>query len=267
MHTLTSRDGTKIAYTRDGSGPSVVLVGGGLDDGSENAALIPALADRFTVVNYARRGRDGRGDTPPHSLAREIEDLTAVIGAAGGSAHLFGASSGGALALEAAAAGVSALSIAVYDVPYSVTPDAVSVWQTYVAQLRDALAEDDRDRAIELFMGVAGLPLEAIAEAKSSRYWTPLLPIAHTLAYDAACLNDGSPPRTRLSSISQPVLLITRVEQYAAMSDVAFFTAAADAVAGLIRNAKRINVPAPSHVVDPETLGPVLTDFYGSAGS
>ena len=106
MHTLTSRDGTKIAYTRDGSGPSVLLVGGGLDDGSENAMLIPALADRFTVVNYARRGRDGSGDTPPHSLAREIEDLTAVIGSAGGSAHLFGASSGGALALEAAAAGV-----------------------------------------------------------------------------------------------------------------------------------------------------------------
>jgi hypothetical protein len=92
-----------------------------------------------------------------------------------------------------------------------------------------------------------------------------LLPIAHTLAYDAACLNDGSPPRTRLSSISQSVLLITRAEQAAAMSDIAFFTATADAVAGLIRNAKRITVPAPSHVVDPETLAPVLTDFFGSA--
>lgn len=266
MDTVTSRDGTKIAYTREGSGPSVVLVGGALDDGSENATLIPALAERFTVINYARRGRDGSGDTPPHSLTREIEDLTAVISSAGGSAHLFGASSGGALALEAAASGVNAPSIAVYDVPYSVAPDAVSAWQTYVAQLRDALAEDDRDRAIELFMGVAGLPQEAIAEAKSSQYWAPLLPIAHTLAYDAACLNDGSPPRTRMSSISQPVLLITRLEQDAAMSDVAFFTAAADAVAGLIRNAKRITVPAPSHVVDPETLAPALTDFFGSAG-
>jgi len=267
MHTVTSRDGTKIAYTRHGSGPSVVLVGGALDDGAENATLIPALAERFTVVNYARRGRDGSGDTQPHSLAREIEDLTAVISSAGGSAHLFGASSGGALALEAAASGVSALSIAVYDVPYSVTPEAVGVWQTYVAQLRDALAEDDRDRAIELFMGVAGLPQEAIAEAKSSPYWTPLLPIAHTLAYDAACLNDGSPPRAWLSSISQPVLLITRVEQDAAMSDIAFFTAAADAVAQVIENAKRITVPAPSHVVDPETLAPVLTNFFGSPRS
>ena len=268
MHTVTSRDGTKIAYTREGSGPSVVLVGGALDDGSENATLIPALAERFTVLNYARRGRDGSGDRQPHSLAREIEDLTAVISSAGESAHLFGASSGGALALEAAASGVSALSIAVYDVPYSVTPEAVGAWQTYAAQLRDALAEDDRDRAIELFMGVAGLPQEAIAEAKSSPHWAPLLPIAHTLAYDAACLNDGSPPRTRLSSISQPVLLITRAEQAAAaMSDIAFFTAAADAVAQVIENAERITVPAPSHVVDPETLAPVLTNFFGSPRS
>jgi pimeloyl-ACP methyl ester carboxylesterase len=168
MHMVTSRDGTKIAYTKEGSGPSIVLVGGALDDGSENATLIPALAERFTVINDARRGRDGSGDRPPHSLPREIEDLTAVVSSAGGSAHLFGASSGGALALEAAASGVSALSIAVYDVPYSVTSEAVSAWQTYVAQLRAALAEDDRHQAIELFMGVAGLPQEAIAEAKSS---------------------------------------------------------------------------------------------------
>ena len=60
MHALTSRDGTKIAYSRDGSGPSVVLVVGALDDGSENATLIPALAERFTVVNCARRGRGER---------------------------------------------------------------------------------------------------------------------------------------------------------------------------------------------------------------
>jgi pimeloyl-ACP methyl ester carboxylesterase len=267
MHMVTSRDGTKIAYTREGSGPSIVLVGGALDDGSENATLIPALAERFTVTNYARRGRDGSGDRPPHSLPREIEDLTAVVSSAGGSAHLFGASSGGALALEAAASGVSALSIAVYDVPYSVTSEAVSAWQTYVALLGDALADDDRDQAIELFMGVAGLPQEAIAEAKSSPYWAPLLPIAHTLAYDAACLNDGSPPQARLSSISQPVLLITRAEQTAAMSDIAFFTASADAVAHMIENAERITVPAPSHVVDPETLAPVLIDFFGSPRS
>ena len=117
---MTSADGTQIAYQREGSGPAVVLVGGGLDDGSENAVLMPALASEFTVYNYARRGRGGSGDTRPYAVQRELEDLAALLDAAGGKAHVFGASSGGALALEAAAAGLPINRLVVYDVPYSV---------------------------------------------------------------------------------------------------------------------------------------------------
>ena len=58
---VTSNDGTTIAYDRKGSGPAVVLVGGAQDDGAENAPLIPALAEHFTVYNYARRGRGASG--------------------------------------------------------------------------------------------------------------------------------------------------------------------------------------------------------------
>ena len=47
MNTVRSKDGTEIAYTHGGDGAAVVLVGGGLDDGSENAVLVPALAGDF----------------------------------------------------------------------------------------------------------------------------------------------------------------------------------------------------------------------------
>ena len=50
---VTSNDGTTIAYDREGSGPAVILVGGALDEGVENAPLAPALAEHFTVYNYA----------------------------------------------------------------------------------------------------------------------------------------------------------------------------------------------------------------------
>ena len=50
---VTSADGTRIAHGREEAGPAVVLVGGGLDDGSENAALVPALAGDFTGYDYA----------------------------------------------------------------------------------------------------------------------------------------------------------------------------------------------------------------------
>ena len=49
---------------------AVILVGGTLDDGAENAPLARLLANHFTVYNYARRGRGASGNTPPYALAR-----------------------------------------------------------------------------------------------------------------------------------------------------------------------------------------------------
>src|SRR5215813_15406322 len=102
MNTVTSKDGTTIAFDRLGAGPPVILVSGGSVDRSSNAPLAALLAERFTAFNYDRRGRGPSGDTPPYAVAREIEDIDAVVEAAGGAAFLYGSSSGAALALEAA---------------------------------------------------------------------------------------------------------------------------------------------------------------------
>ncbi|MEV0196705.1 alpha/beta fold hydrolase [Nonomuraea sp. NPDC050691] len=163
------RDGTSIVYERVGSGPVVVLVGGGLDDGTENRPLAQELAEDFTAVNYARRGRAGSSDVQPYALEREIEDLAALIDAIGGPAHLFGASSGGALALEAAAAGLPIGKIAVFDVPYAVGDTAVQTWQAYVRQLRVALAHEKHGEALKLFMRLAGAPEQDTAGPKARR--------------------------------------------------------------------------------------------------
>ena len=105
MNRVSSKDGTSIAYERLGRGPAVILVPGGLDDGSENGPLARELAEHFTVYNYARRGRGDSGDTLPYAVEREIEDIAALIASAGGKAHLYGVSSGGALVLPAGPAG------------------------------------------------------------------------------------------------------------------------------------------------------------------
>ena len=114
---VDSRDGTRIACHRDGTGPPVVLVGGALTDHTENAPLAARSAADFTVYNYDRRGRGDSGDTEPDAVRREIEDLAAIIEHAGGRAHAHGVSSGGALLLEAAASGIALDRIAVYEVP------------------------------------------------------------------------------------------------------------------------------------------------------
>ena len=72
MPTVTSADGTTIAYERTGSGPVVVLVATALDDRHGLDAIAGLLANRCTVVNYDRRGRGESGDTQPYAPAREV---------------------------------------------------------------------------------------------------------------------------------------------------------------------------------------------------
>ena len=156
MERVTSKDGTTIAFERVGAGPAVVLVGGAIDDGSENAPLGPSLGDYFTVYNYARRGRGESGDTLPHAVEREIEDLDAIIAEAGGTAHVFGASSGGGLALEAAAAGLAIERLAVYEVPYAMAGDGPHWDRRDLPAVEHLLAQGRRGDVVELFMRSVG---------------------------------------------------------------------------------------------------------------
>src|SRR2546427_4442320 len=122
---VTSKDGTKIAYDRLGNGPPVVLVCGGSVDRMSNAGLAAVLASDFSVINFDRRGRGDSGDKPPYAVEREIEDIDAVVDAAGGSACLYGTSSGAALALEAAARfGGRIARLALWEPPYILDPAA-----------------------------------------------------------------------------------------------------------------------------------------------
>jgi pimeloyl-ACP methyl ester carboxylesterase len=264
MSTVTSKDGTSIAYERMGSGPAVILVGGGLDDGSENAPLVPQLADHFTVLNYARRGRGESGDTPHYAVEREIEDIDALIAEAGGSAHLYGVSSGGALALEAAAA-VSAIDrIAVFEVPYNVAGDWPARWAEYCDTLGALLSEDRRGDAVELFMRLADTPDEVIASVRTAPVWPGLEAIAHTLAYDAACLGNGQPPASRLARIAQPTLVATGGPHPPdAATWVLALDDAADAIAASIPNAERQTIEGQGHVADPKVIAAVLERFFG----
>jgi len=248
---VASADGTEIAFERAGDGPRVILVGGGLDDGAENAPLLPELAGRFTVVNYARRGRGGSGDTLPHALAREVEDLAALIAEVGGPVNLFGASSGGALAVEAA--GLDVERIAVYEVPYPV--EMVDAWRVYREQLVAVLAEGRRGDAVELFMRLAGSPEAAIARARAAPVWPQLEALAPTLAYDAACLGEGRPPE-RFAAVAQPVLVLTGADPGG------FFGPAADALAAVLPRAERSVLAGEGHVADPAVLAGMLAGFF-----
>jgi hypothetical protein len=75
METITSKDGTSIAYRRSGEGPPLVLVHGAAADHGRWRPVLPAFEERFTVYAIDRRGRGGSGDADGYAIEREFEDV------------------------------------------------------------------------------------------------------------------------------------------------------------------------------------------------
>ncbi|MGQ0717851.1 MAG: alpha/beta fold hydrolase [Pseudonocardiales bacterium] len=88
LHKVRSKDGTSIAYEKFGAGQPFVLVHGGISDRTYWAPVVPALAQRCTVLTVDRRGRGASGDAASYAIDREFEDVAAVVDAIGEPVHL-----------------------------------------------------------------------------------------------------------------------------------------------------------------------------------
>jgi pimeloyl-ACP methyl ester carboxylesterase len=254
-----SRDGTPIAYERTGHGPAVILVSGAMSTGGTVAPLAVPLSERFDVLVYDRRGRGASGDTAPYAVAREVEDLAALIEAAGGEACLCGVSSGGALVLEAAASGLPVRRVAVYETPYADFLDGGAEHNAeYTEKLTAALAEGRRGDAVELFLRLTGMGEEMIQGARQSPMWPGMEAVAPTLAYDNSVMAGGLVPRDRLASITVPLLAV------AGGASPEWMREATRAVAEAAPKGSYRVLEGQTHMVDPTALGPVLAEFFAT---
>src|SRR6185437_13776614 len=150
MRKVVSRDGTTIAYEKAGDGPPIVLLNGGFRDHTIFDPLVPELAPHCTTYVYDRRGRGESGDAPGYAVEREVEDLEAVIGEAGGAAVVFAGSSGANLALEAALNGAPITKLALHE-PYYRVKGFPKPPGDFTQNLSALLAADKRDEAAEYF--------------------------------------------------------------------------------------------------------------------
>ena len=224
------------------------------------SALAERLSSYFTVYTYDRRGRGDSGDTAPYAVAREIEDIAALIGAAGGRAALYGHSSGASLALEAALVlGASVAKLALYEAPYNDDPAARHTWRGYIDQLTACLDEDRRGDAVALFIGLTGMPSEQLAGLRRSSAWPPLEALAPTLVYDHAAIlgPDAAVPAARAARVAVPVLVMHGAASYPFMRETAQSLGRALPVATVRA------LEGQHHNVDPSALAPVLADFLG----
>ena len=266
MRTVISRDGTRIAYESRGSGPALVIVLGALADRHAESLrrLVDLLAEEFTVYTYDRRGRGESGDTQPYAVQREIEDLEALIDAAGGQASLYGHSSGGALALLAAAAlGSRVRRLAVYDVPYIEDRQWRAAWKEYISRLTGLLAAGKKGDAVALFLRTTGLSDEQIAGMRQAPFWPGMEAAGHTLAYDHAAIlgPEAAIPTDAAASVTVPTLVLNGGASFP------FMRAPAERLSAIIPHARLRILEGETHDVRPEAVAPVLAEFFGSPGA
>jgi pimeloyl-ACP methyl ester carboxylesterase len=263
MNTVTSTDGTTIAFETVGEGPPLVIVGGALSDRNAAATLAGLLAPNLTVITYDRRGRGDSGDTPPYAVEREVEDLEALVEEAGGTAFALGHSSGAVLALEAATATPGITKLVLYEPPFIVDDSRPPLPDDFVRHLDELVANGRRDEAVEYFMTVGvGVPAEAIPPMKDSPFWPSLVAMAHTISYDVRVLGDnmaGKPlPSDRWSTVTNPALVIDGGASPPSLRN------AVQALVDVLPNARRLTLEGQTHEVDPTFLTPVLVEFFTS---
>lgn len=256
MDKVRSSDGTTIAFDRLGVGTPVILVSGASTARGVHAQLAELLAGDSTVFNYDRRGRGDSGDTSPYTIEREVEDLNAVLAAAGGAAAVFGNSSGAVLALHAAAAGLPLTKLALWEPPFMIDPDAPRRQQAYVAQLTELLDAGRRGDAMALFMTTVGLPQTMIAGMRNAPIWPGMEAVAHTLLYDATIMGDSTVPTGLVSSVKAPTLVLDG-------SDTGAWAAnSARALTAALPNPRQHTLPGQAHNVAWDVLAPVLREFF-----
>lgn len=253
---VASADGTVLTFDRDGDGPPLVLVGGAFNTRAATAPLAASLRDRCTTLNLDRRGRGDSGDTAPYAVDRELDDLDAVIAAAGGTAAAFGYSSGATLVLRAAARGSALTRLVLYDAPLAVGDDPPLLPRGLADELAEMVRDGRRGDAVERYQRAAvGLPEALVARLRHAPSRPALEAIAHTLSYDARVVGDVPLPTELLRSVTAPTLVLV-----GELSPPVMHTAT-DALVRALPDARRHTVAGQGHELAPDALRAVVLDF------
>ncbi len=256
---VVSADGSRIAYETTGSGPLMVCIFGAICHRKFFPVRrdVQELAKEFTVVNYDRRGRGESNENSTWSLAREIEDIAALLEAHGGKAILYGHSSGAVIALEAALMlNERVEKVVLYDPSYVSNPSDKKEFLTLKAEVEHLLSIGKRSQALKTFLAGIGMPALFVALLPFFPGWTTMKKMAHTIMYDISVTEDLVPV-DRLQYIRRPTLLLAGGKSPQSIQEV-FRT-----LAQTIPQCESSLVADQDHMVSMNAILPQMTKFCG----
>jgi pimeloyl-ACP methyl ester carboxylesterase len=259
-----SQDGTRIAFERFGDGEPLILVAGALQGRATYRPLAEQLAQHLTVFNYDRRGRGDSGDTAPYAVDREIEDLAALIAEARGvgtrgTVSVYGHSSGAALVLHAAARGLPIGKIVLHEPPFgSGSAEERQAEQAAAEEISALLAQRRHGDAVQAFLAPMGfLPPEVVDQLSQD---SAMRAHAPTLLYDPFKVmsersRGGETPAEQAAGVATPALVL------AGGASPEWMINTGKQIADALPNGRLRILDGQEHVVPPEILAPVLTEF------
>ncbi|NUS44552.1 MAG: alpha/beta fold hydrolase [Mycobacteriaceae bacterium] len=255
MKIATSKDGTELAYATAGAGPALVCITGATCFRTFRpvAADARVFSTAFTVFSYDRRGRGDSGNAAAdYAIDREVDDVEAIVDAAGGKAILYGHSSGAVLALEAAARFPHKVErLVIYDASY-VHDEVERASYAHLKERVGALVDrGENGRALKVFLQGIGMPRAFVGLLPLMPGWKTMKALAPTLMYDIALTQD-LPPVDRFTDLDLPVQVVVGEKSPPELHDVARQLAQA-----IPRSAHR-TLPGQNHLVSAKALLPIL---------
>lgn len=257
MQTVTSRDGTQIAYERSGTGPPLVFVHGGWADHTAWALVLPALAEQFTVYAIDRRGC---GQSDPYRddyvVERDWEDVATVVDMVGEPAHLIGHSIGATWALHGALLTPNVSRLVLYEPPLGGPEHARG---DLIDRIEALIMAGDRDAAAVAFLTEqVGVPLAEVEKHRASPSWPGRLAGVHALPPGLRAFNRFQFDADRLHALNVPTLLLVGGDSIPYPKETTATVAAA------LPNAQVVVLPGQRHsanITAPELLAAEIRRF------
>ncbi|WMJ09801.1 alpha/beta fold hydrolase [Nitrosomonas sp. sh817] len=207
MKLITSKDGTAIACWQSGSGDPLLLIHGTTGDHTTWTPPLSQLQRHFTVFTMDRRGRGHSGDNHSYALARECEDIAAVVDAIGDRVDVLGHSFGGLCALEAALLTPNIGKLILYEPSITL---AGSNWSAALENRLQALWHQSawEDSLLLFFRDLLKTPQHEMTALQAGSGWTSRVAAAHTILRELQSIDRYVFTPQRFQGLSHPVLLM-----------------------------------------------------------
>jgi pimeloyl-ACP methyl ester carboxylesterase len=241
MMSITSTDGTTIAYARSGHGPPLVIVHGTAADHTRWAPILAELEQRFTVYAVDRRGRGASSDSSVYSIEREFDDIAALVDSIGEPVVLLSHSYGALCSLEAALRTNHVRKLVLYEPPI---PAGLPIYAPgSIERLQTLLDKGDKAGVVTTFFTeTLHMPDAELKMLQSLPSWRARVDAARTIPRE---LREDERYRfdpARFKAFKVPTLLVL------GGASPAFFKAAIDAVHVALPSSRVVVLPGQQHV-------------------